>query len=110
MWNTGVIVLLGVWMLIAPLVLSDPSAHAWNNRVIGFLVIGLALAPRQAHGWEVFAAAAIGVWLFASSFVPALLLNGDLVWNNATGGILLIVAGARATMKSPERVAPQVPR
>jgi hypothetical protein len=108
MWNTGLIVLLGVWMMIAPLLVPDPSAHAWNDRVIGALVAGLALAERHAYRWEVFAAAAIGVWLFLSSFVPAMRVDPYVIWNDAGSGVLLIITGARATMKTPERVAPKL--
>lgn len=87
-------------MVVAPVVLPGTSAHAWNNRIIGFLVISLALASPQAYRWEVFAAAAVGTWLFASSFVPALLVDGDLVWNDVVSGVLLIVTGARRDQRS----------
>ena len=109
MWNTGLIVLLGVWMVISPFVLADPAAQAWNNRVVSILVIALALAVPRAYRLEVLAAGVVAAWLFASSFVPALLFGGNLVWNDVTAGTLLIVMGARATRKTPERVAPQLP-
>lgn len=109
MWNTGLLVMLGVWMVIVPLVVPDATPHAWNNRIVGLLAICLALASPQAYRWEVFAAAAVGVWLIASPVVPALRLSGYLVWNDVASGILLIVTGARATMKTPERAAPKFP-
>ena len=108
MWNTGLIVLLGVWMVIAPFVLADPAAQAWNNRVVSMLVIALVLAVPRAYRLEVFAAGAVAAWLFASSFVPALLLGGNLVWNDVVAGVLLIMLGAHATMSTPDRVAPKL--
>jgi len=104
-----VIVLLGIWMVIAPIVLPDPTTHAWNNRIIGILVIALLLASPRPYGWETFAACVVGGWLFASSFVPALSAVGDLVWNDLVSGSLLIVAGAHATSNTRERVASKFP-
>lgn len=109
MWNTGLIVLLGAWMMAAAMMLPDPAAQAWNSRIIGIMVIGLTLASPRAYRWEVFAAGAAAAWLFASSFAPALRIGGDFVWNNVVSGVLLIVLATRATMKTAERVEPKLP-
>jgi hypothetical protein len=106
MWNTGLIVLLGIWMLVAPLALHGPDAHAWNNRVVGLAVIALVMAVPRIHRWDVFGAAAVGVWLAASSLVPALLFGGQLLWNDFAVGVLFILLGAHAISRTRGRAAP----
>lgn len=102
MWNTGLIVLLGIWMIIAPALLPTGGSEQWNSRIVGALAILLVVLAPHAHRWEAYAAAAVGAWLFISSFFtrfgPA-----DIV-----AGVLLIVFGALATRKTRVRVAPKL--
>jgi hypothetical protein len=106
MWNTGIIVLVGIWMVLAPFLVAGSDAQAWNSRIAGALVVFLVVAVPGSRRWEASAAAAIAVWLTASSFVPALLVDGGLLWNDIGVGILFILTGARATAKTAARTNP----
>jgi hypothetical protein len=108
MWNTGMIVFLGIWMLIAPFLVPTAEGQAWNNRIVATAAVVLIFAVPRAYRWEAFAAAAVAVWLFASSFVPALLFDDGLLWNDAAVGVLFIASGAQATRQTRARVAPHL--
>lgn len=107
MWNTGLIVLLGIWMIIAPALLPTSGSEQWNSRIVGALAILLVVAPR-AHRWEAYAAAAVGAWLFISSFLTEWQLGPAARPTDIVAGVLLIVLGALATRKTRVRVGPKL--
>jgi SPW repeat len=104
--NMGAIVFLGNWLVLSPFVFPSALEQAWNNRIVGILTIILAVELPRAFRWEAAAAVAVAVWLFASSFVPPLLVDVGRLWNDSVVGVVMIVMGARATMKTRARVAP----
>jgi SPW repeat len=109
MWNTGVIVFLGNWMVLSPFLFPSALEQAWNNRIVGILTIILGIATARAFRWEVAVAVGVAVWLFASSFVTPLLVDIGRLWNDIVVGVMMIIMGARATMKTRARVAPHLP-
>jgi hypothetical protein len=106
MWNTGIIVLVGIWMVLAPFLIAGIDGQAWNSRIAAALVVFLVVAVPGTRRWEALAAAAVAVWLMASSLVPALLVDGGRLWNDIGVGILFIITGARATAKTSARTNP----
>jgi hypothetical protein len=68
--------------------------------------IALAIAVPRGYRWDIFAAAAVGVWLAASSVVPSLLFGGRLWWNDFAVGVLFILMGAHAISRAHGRAAP----
>jgi hypothetical protein len=109
MWNTGLIVFLGIWMLLAPFLVPGAAAQAWNARVVGTAVVLLgALVPR-AYCWEVFAAVAVGAWLCLSAFEFMTYVDALPALHSIFVGLLLIVTGARATAKTHTEAGPRLP-
>lgn len=64
---------IGAWLLLSSLSLRHSPAFAANAGVIGLASIGLGLAARRGRDWCRWIAAALGVWLFFSTW---LLPNG----------------------------------
>jgi hypothetical protein len=97
MWNTGLIVFFGIWMVLATFLLPGALAEAWNGIIVGIAVVFLgAIAPR-AYGWEVFAAMGVGACLCISAVAFMGQPDGSPAWNNLAAGVLLILTGVRAT-------------
>lgn len=107
MWNTGLIVLLGIWMIIAPALLPTDGSEQWNSRIVGLLAILLVVLAPHAHRWEPYAAAAVGAYLFISSFLTEWRLDPAARPTDIAAGVLLIVLGALATRRTPARVSPK---
>jgi hypothetical protein len=94
-------VMLGMWLVVAPFVLTA-SAFAWNNRIAGLLVVAAAAFTRPPHRWENVAAAATGLWLSLLSFVPPML--GESVWTNIVAGVIIITTGTVSAQRLRSRV------
>lgn len=111
---SGLNVLAGIWLVIAPWVLgywsSDPR---WNDVACG-VVIGL-LALTRATGafravWLSWTNALIGAWLFVAAF--AIDSSAAAGWNDAVVGalvFLLAVGSAAATERLLPRRRPSQP-
>jgi hypothetical protein len=90
---SGLNVLAGIWLIIAPWVLGysarDPR---WNDVVFGIIVAGLALI-RATGGyreqWVSVVNALIGVWLFVAAFT----IDHTTVatWNDIILGVIVFV-------------------
>ena len=84
-------ILLGIWVLISPFVLTLALPRAiWNNVATGIVVGILAIirlnAPRQP-GWS-WINVILGIWLIISPFVLGFAV-GDGLWNNVILGIII---------------------
>ena len=99
---SGLIVLAGIWLIIAPFVLGYRSGDPyWNDIVFGAIVAVIALV-RISGAYRAselsWANAIIGVWLFVSAFW--LDASGRASWNDVIMGIIvfvLAIASARAS-------------
>lgn len=104
----GLIVLLGLWLLISPLVIDYGSDDAaWNPIVCGALMIAAAvggLVGVLSRTAAVVAVLGIAVWLFASGFWLADSVGAS--WNAWAGGavaaFLAIAAAAAVTSRQSE--------
>ena len=84
-------VVLGVWLITAPVALSysaSPGAVAWNTFLSGIVITATGLcAVNRPRDWNVWTNLFLGSWLIASASlfgaVPA------AVWNHALVGMLL---------------------
>jgi len=82
-------ILLGIWVIVSPFVLTFHFPKAiWNNVVVGALVGVLAIIRWSVHqpGWS-WLNLILGMWLVISPFV--LVLSGPVMWNNAILGIVI---------------------
>lgn len=84
-------VVLGIWVLISPFVLTFPSQRmVWNNVATG-IVVGifaiLRLSARSQSGWS-WINVLLGIWLILSPFVLGF-VHGAALWNNVIVGIII---------------------
>jgi SPW repeat len=93
---SGIVVLLGLWLIFSPLLLGYGSDDAdWNPVACGVVatVVALVGAIRRARaaipGWLLMA---IGVWLFASGFWLA--ESSQASWNARGAGALMFFLGS----------------
>ena len=105
MWKSGLIGLLGVWMLFAPFVLDSSTSNVYNNWLIGLIVTNVALALSGHRVWEQPLATAAGVWLFICGFVPSLLSGQAVVTNDLTVAVVMIVTAISAAIHLRQEVA-----
>lgn len=108
---SGVNVLAGLWLIIAPWVLGygESETAVWNQTVIGVAVAVLALirtaAPAQfaALSWINFV---FGAWLLVSAFVlqyePGVAVE-SIVWNNVIAAIVILAMATWSAMATSQR-------
>jgi hypothetical protein len=112
-WRSGVAtasglnLLAGVWLIIAPFVLSYQSGDpVWNDVVFGAIVAVLALV-RVAGAYRAselsWINALIGVWIFASAFW--LDSSGTAAANDIILGIIVFVLGLASAGASEDAKA-----
>ena len=101
----GLIILLGLWLVISPLVLDYGSGDAsWNPLACGVLILaasaaGLAgVVSRSAAAWAVIG---ISVWLFFSGFWLA--ESTAASWNAFAAAVLGCFLAIAAAAASTER-------
>lgn len=101
---SGIVALLGLWLVLSPLILDYGAGDAtWNPVVCGVAAIVLALsqpirATRSATPGLLLIA--IGAWLFASGFWLA--DSSQASWNAVGAGTLMFFLGtvsAAATLR-----------
>ena len=73
-WQDWVMLILGIWLLVAPFWMSGYASHgsvaAGNSYIFGILVIAFAWAALATQRrWEEWVELAIGIWLVISPFV-----------------------------------------
>ncbi len=93
---SGVNILLGLWLIIAPFVLTYAQASAlWNDIIVGVLVIVFASAslsgPRNA--WFSWLNAALGLWLVAAPFALTY-IELAAFWNDIILGVVILILAA----------------
>ena len=108
---SGLNILAGIWLIIAPFVLAysgdDPI---WNDVVFGAIVLVLAfvrVAGAYRETWLSVINALIGVWIFVSAFWLA--SSSTASWNDIILGVIVFVLAcwsAAASSDGPRTRAP----
>ncbi len=91
-WTDGANLILGVWLLISPWILSYVlgSVPAWNAHIVGIVVGVAALAALVAfHKWEEWVNVVLGVWLIVSPFLLGYAMLANALWNQIIVGVLI---------------------
>jgi hypothetical protein len=112
---SGLNVIAGIWLIIAPWVLAysrrDPR---WNDVVFG-IIVGIFALTRASGAyreeWLSWLNALIGIWLFVAAFTID--HTGQAVWNDIILGIivfLLAIGSAEATAHLRPRGRGTAPR
>jgi hypothetical protein len=86
---------LGLWIVLAPYVGLTPSDHAWNNWIIGVVIVGAGLVEVKKHQTGSSAVALIvGMWLLLSGFVPTFHHGIIRNANDLIVGVIMLCCGA----------------
>jgi hypothetical protein len=94
----GLLVLAGIWLIIAPFVLGYGSGDPyWNDIVFGAIVgvLGLLRLALPAQAWTGPVSMLIGAWIFAAAFW--LDNTSTAAWNDVILGVIVFVLGAIAS-------------
>lgn len=104
MLASGGNLLLGLWLIAAPFVLTYASANARGNDIILGLLIATMAAFRVfgAYGraWLSWANALLGVWLVVAPWVLGYSSLMHPTWNDVIVGILVIVLGVWSALST----------
>ncbi len=101
-------VVLGVWLIIAPFILTFPSAVAmWNSIIVGVIVLILswirAANPASSPGLS-WINAILGLWLIVAPFVLNMATTTmSARWNDIVLGIAVIVFSVWAALATRMR-------
>ena len=104
---SGLNILAGIWLIIAPWVLNYSSRDPrWNDVVFG-AIVGLLAFARIGGGlrdaWLSVVNAAIGVWIFIAAF--AIDVTRTAEWNDIIlGAIVFLLAIGSASAGGPRAV------
>lgn len=96
LWASGLNIIAGIWLIIAPFVLLfDKQSGRVDDVIVGIVVAVLAairvFAARDA-AWLSWINAILGLWTIASPFVLGLQAQ-SAYWNNVILGIVILVLG-----------------
>ena len=104
MWKSAIIGLLAAWLLVAPFVLGSSTSNLYNDWLIGAIVTIAAICMSDRRLWERPIAAAAGIWLFISGFVPSVLRGRGVIETDLAIAVVLIVAAISAGIHLREEV------
>lgn len=94
---SGINIVLGIWLIIAPFLLAVSQTAMWNDIIVGVLVLLLAgtrvSKPTVGTKSASWTNAAIGLWLILSPFILGY-GNSAAMWNDVIVGVLVLVCGA----------------
>jgi hypothetical protein len=96
---SGLILMIGLWMMVAPWVLaySIVGAATWNSVFSGFALAVLAIARMavpfryEVIGWLGFA---VGLWLLFAPFLLNFSAVSSAMWNSVSFGLIILVLAA----------------
>lgn len=104
---SGLNVLAGIWLIIAPAVLGYVNADpAWNDVLFGIIVAVLAaarVAGAFREAWLSAVNAVIGVWLFVAAFTID--VSGQAAANDIILGIIVFLLGVGSAASTRTRSA-----
>jgi hypothetical protein len=93
---SGLNVILGIWLIIAPFIFAMTAAAFWNDILVGLFVLILAstrvsrpTASTKPASWT---NAIVGIWLILAPFVLDYLSIAE-IWDDIAVGVLLLILG-----------------
>lgn len=104
-WQDMLILLLGLWLLVAPWTLgyASDSPQAINAYVVGIAMAGLAAFDLyKTYVWAVVANLLMGAWFMVSPWVPALVDRGAMMTNAVIVGAAVVVLALWELRSDPE--------
>ena len=107
---SGLDILAGLWMVVAPFLLnySFQTAALWNSVISGLAVAILAGRREWGEGYRYAAPswinAGIGAWLVVSPFILGFETGGVAWWNHIVVGIGVVVFALWSALSTPRDV------
>src|SRR6185369_3281936 len=93
--GSGINILLGIWLILAPFVLGYASLQVamWNDIILGALVLAIAMIRTfgTALGTASWVNVVLGIWLVIAPFVLNYGDNPSPRWNDIILGMLVII-------------------
>lgn len=105
---SGIDVLLGIWLVIAPFALgySAIGSALWNDIIFGAVIVLLAGMRAAGEGyrqaWPSWANVIIGLWLIAAPFVLGYSLITQALWNDVIIGIAVAILAVISALATPK--------
>jgi|SRR5690349_9688769 SPW repeat-containing protein len=90
-WRDVANLILGLWLLISPWVLSymGETVAAWNAYIVGIIVAVAAAAALVAfHKWEEWVNVALAAWLIISPFLLSYPMMSHAMTNQIVVGVV----------------------
>ncbi len=89
-----IVLILGAWMTLSPLVGPSPAVASWNSWVVGILAaIGGTRLQRDHNVWQATLTYIASACIFVAGFIPRLQLGDELIGRSIIFGGLLLIAG-----------------
>lgn len=107
--TSGIDIVAGCWLIIAPFVLlfSGTTAAAVNTIIVGIVVLVLAIARVSGGGyrisWPSWVNFVGGLWLIAAPFIFRYSGVTAAVWNDVIMGIVVVIFAAWSASSTPSR-------
>ncbi|MGC8716974.1 MAG: SPW repeat domain-containing protein [bacterium] len=93
MWAAWVNGILGIWLIIAAFIRSNPTFGLWDNLIVGILVAVFALLYIGRSRWQGWLSLIFGLWIIISGLIPQLRSGNAYLWSNLIAGILIATGG-----------------
>ena len=111
-WASGINIIAGIWLIIAPFVLAYGNETARVNdivlgAVIGVLALIRTLAPNAGTVWLSWLNAIFGIWLIIAPFVLAY-AGATARTNDIILGIIVLILGVWSSAMTPRLTAVRV--
>jgi hypothetical protein len=98
------IVMAGIWLIIAPFILGFRGTILSMNDVITGIVIAMisliAIGMPEESAWMNWVSAFLGVWILITSFLMASIGIAGM-WNNLIIGVITVTLGIWGAMSMP---------
>lgn len=105
---SGLDLVAGLWLVIAPFVLgyATVTGALWNDVIFGIAIVVLA-ASREVgegyrHAWPSWVNALIGLWLIIAPFAIGYSFIREAVWNDVIIGIAVVVLATWSALATPK--------
>jgi hypothetical protein len=109
---SGLNVVAGIWLILAPFVLGYRDADPyWNDIVFGAVIAALGLIRATGafrESWLSYLNALAGAWVFVSAFW--LDDSGQAIWNDLIVGVIVVVLSLLSASASDEAAPAQARR
>jgi len=106
-WASGLDMVTGIWLLVAPFVLGYASVGSalWNSVIAGVAVALLAASRETREGVRQAAPswinAAVGVWLLIAPFALGFSGVTEAFWNHMVVGVAVIAFALWSALSTP---------